>query len=292
MNRIIAPALLALSSLSAAAQDGGTGLSYSGEAKLEYIDASSHLFVFSGDLGATWRSGGLIGFDASMETLNFDNGEHFTNFWAAAVLSMGASEVAIGAPRPVMDALGVAPRFSTSRGLDLEMSFLNGPVAGLVSADDNGMSPGLTYTYVSGGLAFGAGYHRQNDNDVDVLQGIMRYDDGVTSYFVSAEKAIATGDDLTILQLGALHDADRLDAGATLSKIRASETNYSLRVYGSYDILSSLTVRGDLLMIENTHDIYSLSATYATGSGIFVEGGSTVQHGSEKVYDIGLGFKF
>ena len=56
--------------------------------------------------------------------------------------------------------------------------------------------------------------------------------------------------------------------------------------------MQSLTLRGDVLMVEKAEDIYSLSATYTMDSGLFVEGGGTVLDGSDKIYDIGVGFKF
>lgn len=291
MTRYLIPALFFLSAMPVAAQD--SGLSYSGEVKLEYLNSSPDILAFRGDLAASWRSGGLFGFDASVDTLYLDDGNNFTNFWAAAVLSMGSSEIALGAPRPLVDTLRVAPRFSSSRVLDLEVSFLNGPITSIASAGDNGMTPGVTYKYNSGNLTFGAGVHHLNDgSSVDIAEGVMRFDGGATSYFISAEYARTSGDDLSLMQIGARHEADRFDFGATLSKLRASESTYTLRLYGGFDVMQSLSLRGDLLMVDDAHDIYSLSATYNMDSGLFVEGGGSVLNGSTEVYDIGVGFKF
>lgn len=78
-----------------------------------------------GDLGLTSRSGGLLGFDASLDTTYLDDGTDLTNVWAALVLSTGAGEFAVGAPRPLVDTMRVMPRFSTSRVLDLETGFFS-----------------------------------------------------------------------------------------------------------------------------------------------------------------------
>jgi hypothetical protein len=47
-----------------------------------------------------------------------------------------------------------------------------------------------------------------------------------------------------------------------------------------------------MLMIQDSDDLYSLSATYNTNSGLFVEGGGTKIGDSNEIYDIGVGFKF
>lgn len=293
MTRFLFPALVAISAMPALAQDGATGLSHSGEVKLEYVDANSNMLAFRGDAAMSWRSGGLLGFDASVDTIHTDEGDDFTNFWAAAVFTMGSSEVAIGAPRPLLDSLRVNPRFSTSRLIDLETSFLRGPLTTIASAQDNGMTPGLTYKYNSGDLTFGAGYHHLNDGSgVNLFEGIMRYDGAGTSYFISAEYADTSSSNVTFLQIGALHDSDRFDAGVTLGKVRSSGAIHTLRLYGAFDVMQSLTLRGDVLMVEKAEDIYSLSATYTMDSGLFVEGGGTVLNGSDEIYDIGVGFKF
>ncbi len=295
MTRFIVPALLALSSLPAAAQDAN-GLSYGGTVKLEYVDANSSLWALDGDVGLSWRSGGLLGFDAALDTTYIDgkgSGEDFTNIWAALVLSTGAGEFAIGAPRPLVDTLAVMPKFSSSRLVDLETSFLRGPITSLVSASDNGVTPGITWKREQGSLTFGAGYHHLNDGDnVDVLEGVMRYQAGSTTFFITGEFANTEGPNLTLLQIGAQHDADRFDLGASFSQINSSDTRHSLRLYGSFDVKPALTLRGDALMVQDASDLYSLSATYSTESGLFVEGGGTKVTGSDNIYDIGVGFKF
>lgn len=48
MTKVLVSALLALSSLPAAAQDAGNGLSFGGEVKLEYIDLGSSGLAFDG----------------------------------------------------------------------------------------------------------------------------------------------------------------------------------------------------------------------------------------------------
>ncbi len=296
MTRFLIPALVALTAIPAAAQDGN-GLSFGGAVKLEYLDAgSTDLWALDGDVGASWRSGGLLGFDASLDTTYLDGdgtGDDFTNIWAALVLSTGAGEFAIGAPRPLVDTLAVMPKFSSSRVLDLETGFLRGPITSIASASDNGATPGLTWKQETGNLTFGAGYHHLNDGDnVDILEGIMRYQSGATTLFISGEFAEVEGPNLTLLQIGGLHDAERFDLGAAFAQLDTSDTTRSLRLYGSFDVMSSLTLRGDALLIQDASDIYSLSATYSMESGLFVEGGGSKITGSDEIYDIGVGFKF
>lgn len=296
MTRLLVPALVALTAIPAAAQDAN-GLSFGGEVKLEYLDAGpSHLWAFDGDVAASWRSGGLLGFDASVDTTYLDGdgtGDDLTNIWAALVLSTGAGEFAVGAPRPLVDSLAVMPKFSSSRVLDLETGFLRGPITSIASAADNGVTPGVTWKQETGNLTFGAGYHHLNDGDnVDILEGIMRYQSGAMTLFISGEFAEVEGPNLTLLQIGGLHDAERFDLGATFAQLDTSDTARSLRLYGSFDVMSSLTLRGDALLIQHASDIYSLSATYSMDSGLFVEGGGSKITGSDEIFDIGVGFKF
>lgn len=294
MSRLLLPAFLAVFSLPATAQEAGNGLSFGGEVKLEYLNADSDLWAFDGDVGLGWRSGGILGFDASVETTYLDDGSDFTNLWGALVLSTGAGEFAVGAPRPVVDSLDPMPRFSSSRVLDLQTSLLRGPITSLASASDGGVTPGITWKQDSGSLTFGAGYHHLNDgNNIDVLEGAMRYEAGATTFFITGEFAETEGPNATLLQIGAFHDADRFDLGAAFSQLDTSDTTHSLRLYGGFDVTSAVTLRGDALLIQDASDIYSVSATYSMPSGIFVEGGgSKVTGGGTEIYDIGVGFKF
>lgn len=296
MTRFMIPALVALTSLPAAAQDGGNGLSFGGAVKLEYLDADSHLWAFDGDVGMSWRSGGLLGFDASVDTTYLDGdgtSDDLTNVWAALVLSTGAGEFAVGAPRPLVDTLAVMPKFSSSRVLDLETSFLRGPITSIASASDNGITPGITWKQDTGNLTFGAGYHHLNDGDnVEILEGIMRYQTGETTFFITGEFAETEGPNATLMQIGAFHDADRFAFGAALSQLDLTDATRSLRLYGSFDVMPSLTLRGDAMMIQDASDIYSLSATYGMDNGLFIEGGGSKIGGADEIYDIGVGFKF
>lgn len=294
MNRIALAAVAALTTFPAAAQTADTGLSFGGEVKLEYLDSSSsHLWAFDGDLGMSWRSGGLLGFDASVDTTYLDDGTDLTNIWGALVLSTGAGEFALGAPRPLVESQRVMPRFSSSRVVDLETSFLRGPITSIASSQDKGLTPGLTYLNTSGSLTYGAGYHHLNDGDnVDILEGVMQYKAGATTLFITGEFADVDGPNLSLLQIGAFHDADRFDLGAAFSQLDQSSTIHSLRFYGSVDVMSSLTVRGDVMLVQDSSDIYSLSATYGMSNGLFVEGGATKITDGPEIYDIGVGFKF
>lgn len=292
MTRLLIPAFVALTAIPAVAQDAGNGLAFGGEVKLEYVDASSGQWALDGDVGLTWRSGGMLGFDAALDTTYLDDGSDLTNIWAALVLTTGMGEFAVGAPRPVVETMGVMPRFSTSRLLDIETGFFRGPITSLASFSDNGLTPGITYRQSSGNLSFGVGYHHLNDNNADIAEGIMRYESGATTFFISGEVGTAPGPDITLMQIGAFHDADRFDLGAAFAQIDESSTTRALRLYGSYDVTSALTLRGDLLAVQDSDDVYSLSATYAMPTGLFVEGGGTVANGSDEIYDIGVGFKF
>lgn len=294
MTRYLFPAFLALSALPAAAQDGN-GLSFGGDVKLEYVNQNADLWVFDGDVSASWRSGGLLGFDAAFDTTYLDsNGgsNDLTNIWAALVLSTGAGEFSIGAPRPLLETEAVMPRFSTSRYVDLETSFLRGPITPIVSAQDNGVTPGITWKQDAGNLTYGAGYHHLNDLDADTFEGLLRYKSGAMTLFISGEYARAPGPNVTILEIGGLYEADRFDLGAALAQTDASSTEHSLRLYGSVDVMQSLSLHGDALLIQDSNDIYSISGTYSMPNGLYVEGGGTKVVGSDEIYDLGVGFKF
>lgn len=293
MTRLLIPAFVALFALPATAQDAANGLTFGGEVKLEYLDGGAdEAFALDADIGMSWRSGQLLGFDAALDTTRLDDGSDLTNIWAALVLSTGAGEFAVGAPRPLSETERVMPRFSSSRVLDLDSSFLRGSFTGLISAVDRGMTPGVTWKQGAGNLTFGAGYHHMNDQNVDVAEAMMRYQAGSTSFFITGEFATAPGPDVSLMQIGAFHDAERFDIGAALAQFDAADTRHTLRFYGSIDVMSSLTLRGDMLMVQDASDIYSISATYSMDNGLFVEGGGTKVMGSDELFDIGVGYKF
>lgn len=294
MARYLLPALVAFAALPAAAQDTN-GLTFGGEVKLEYVDTGSGLWALDGDVAMSWRSGGLLGFDAALDSTYIDGSsgaDDLTNIWAALVLSTGAGEFAVGAPRPLLETERVMPRYSSSRVLDLETSFLRGPITPIASAQENGVTPGITWKKEAGNLTFGAGYHHLNDRDIDTVEGIMRYQAGQTTLFVSGEYADAPGDNLTILQVGGLYDSDRFDLGAAFTQLDSSDTLHSLRLYGSFEVMTALTLRGDALLVQDASDIYSMSATYSLPNGLFVEGGGSKITNEDEIYDIGIGFKF
>jgi hypothetical protein len=284
---------MALSAFPAAAQDG-SGLSFGGEVKLEYLDlSSSDLWAFDGDVSMSWRSGGLLGFDASVDTTYLDDGTDLTNYWAALVLSTGAGEFAVGAPRPLVDSLDPMPKFSSSRVFDLEVGILRGPITSLASAQDNGLTPGLTYVNTAGSLTYGGGYHHlSSGSNFDILEAVMQYEAGATTFFISGEFVDVDGPNVSLLQIGAFHDAERFDLGAALAQVDTLGTTHTLRLYGAYDVMSSLTLRGDILMIQDGSDLYSVSASYGLENGLFVEGGGTKIDDGAELYDIGIGFKF
>jgi len=292
MSRLLLPALVAAFALPATAQDAGNGLTFGGDVKLEYTDAGSGIWALDGDVGASWRSGGLLGFDAALDTTYLDDGTDLTNVWAALVLSTGAGEFAVGAPRPLSESMAVMPRFSSSRLIDLEASFLLGMIAPLASAEDNGVTPGITWKQESGNLTFGAGYHHLNGENIDLAQGVMRFTGGATTFFINGEVATTPGSDFTTMQIGALHDADRFDLGAAFTRLDDGSSVKSLRLHGSVDVITALTVRGDALLIQDSSDIYSISTTYSLDSGLFIEGGGTKVVGQDEILDIGVGYKF
>ncbi len=291
MIRHLLPAVVALSPTVLAAQDGN-GLTFGGDVKLEYVDTGSGLWALDGDVGASWRSGGLLGFDASIDSTYFDDGSDLTSVWAALVLSTGAGEFAVGAPRPLIESLAVMPRFSSSRAVDLEFSMLGGTLGPIFNGFDKGMTPGITWKQETGNLTFGAGYHHLNDANIDIAQGVMRYSGGATTLFINGEFATAPGSDATTVQIGALHDAERFDLGAAFTHNDETETTNTLRLHGSVDVVTALTLRGDALLIQDSADAYSLSATYNLNSGLYVEGGGTKLVGQDEVLDIGVGYKF
>ncbi|MBA4324030.1 MAG: hypothetical protein C0426_02940 [Rhodobacter sp.] len=291
MSRLLLPALVAAFALPATAQD--TGLAFGGEVKLEYLDADPGAgFALDGDVGLTWRSGGILGFDAALDSTYLDDGADFTNVWAALVLATGAGEFAVGAPRPLSDTQRVMPRFSTSRVVDRDPDFLSGQSTSRLSAEDGGMTPGITWKQEAGSLSFGAGYHHMNDRNVDVAEGFMTYAAGATTFFISGEFATAPGPNPSLMQIGAFHDADRFGIGASLAQYDAADTRHTVRLHGSFDVMTALTLRGDMLMVRDASDAYSVSATYSLDSGLFVEGGGTKVTGSDELFDIGVGYRF
>lgn len=295
MRSFLLASLIATTSFPALAQTAETGLTFGGKVELEYIDANTtHLWAFDGDVRASWRSGGLLGFDAALDTTYLEDGSELTNVWAALVLSTGAGEFAVGAPRPVLDRFKVMPDFSSSSVLDADISILTSDYATLASGFDNGMTPGLTYVGASGNLNYGGGYHRISDETVsiDVLQGAMTYEAAGTTYFINGEFVDSPGSDLTVMRIGALHDTDRFDVGTSLTQFRNSETRHILRLYGSVNVVDTLSLSGDLLLVTDSPDLYSLSGRYEMANGLFVEVGGTKIQDEPEIYDIGVGLRF
>lgn len=295
MRSFLLASLVATTSLPALAQTADTGLTFGGKVELEYLDAdTTRLWAFDGDVSASWRSGGLLGFDAALDTTYFEGGADVTNAWAALVLSTGAGEFAVGAPRPVVDRFKVMPNFSSSSALDADIGVLTSSYSVLASGLDNGVTPGLTYVGVSGNLTYGGGYHRISDgsDSLDILEGAMTYEAAGTTYFINGELVNGPDADITIMRIGALHDADRFDVGAALTQLRIPDTLHTLRLYGSMNVIEPLSLSADLLMVEDSSDLYSLSARYEMANGLFVEGGGTKVQDGPEIYDIGVGFRF
>lgn len=294
-------ALLALGVLSPAARahDLGNGLAVTGDVKLEYtaLDHGSDHLTAAGDASLTWRSGGMLGFDAALDTLYLlDDGDDLTNVWAALVLATPVGDFALGAPRPVRETMAVMPRFSSSRLLDLELIAFNRSITGMASFADNGMTPGIAYDTTLGQLSWGLSFHRidSGSGDADFYQGAMNYRSGATTWFVNGEIVDAPGSNGSSLQIGGLHEADRYALGAALGNIDMGPNSYYGRVYGSYDVLPALAVKGDAMTIENGPDLLSISSEYRFGRAGYVAGGVTFidDSSNDRLYDIGVGLRF
>ncbi|MBK6466821.1 MAG: hypothetical protein IPF96_08115 [Rhodobacter sp.] len=294
---VASAALVALSGLPTAATafDLGGGLVATGEVKLEYTDSSNNNTAAAiGDITLAWRSGSVLGFDAALDSIWLDDGNDFTNLWAAVVLSTSFGDFAVGAPRPVTETLKVMPNISSSRLIDIEFGSLTASLTAFTSYFDNGMTPGLAFTSTAGNLRYGLSYHQIDDgvSTADLVTGAMVFSGGQTTYFIMGEAASEGSDDVVTLQIGALHQADRYALGANLAHVEFSTGNMSAgRLYGSYSLTPALSVKGDYLAITDSDDLLSLSAEYRFGQNGFVEGGVSV-FGDVEVFDIGVGLKF
>ena len=237
----------------------------------------------------------MLGFDAALETtLDLDNGKDYTNVWAALVLSTSIGDFAIGAPQPVTETLKVMPDLTSLRIARVEFGPLIGPKVVTDSYFDTGMTPGLAFTGDAGNLRYGLSYHQVDDIvvPIDYYEGAMVYSDRATSYFIMGELARYPGDDETMLQIGAQQQADRYSFGAAVTRAEfPSVSHSSLRLYGGYDLLPELTVKGDVLIVQDFDDLFSVSAEYRIGDIGFVEGGATYFN-DDMIYDIGFGLKF
>lgn len=299
MMRVSLLALLAVGAIApsvASAFDLGNGLAVTGSVKLEYDKyESDDTAVLDADLGLSWRSGGLIGFDAALDSTYIgESDEALTNIWAALVFSTDMGEFSVGAPRPVVESMAVLPRFGTSRLLDLETSFARGPLSTAAGFEDNGFAPGLAFTGQSGSVSYGLSYHRFEigGDDLDLIQGVMNYSNGATTLFISGELGDLLSVDPSVVKIGGLYSADVYSFGGELARVDyGSEGITTGRLFGTYDVMPELTVKGDMLLIESSENIYSLGAEYRFGQLGFVEGGASFVD-NDQIYDIGVGLKF
>ncbi|MFZ1471065.1 MAG: hypothetical protein WAT09_19115 [Paracoccaceae bacterium] len=296
-SRVATAAILALSGLSTAAFafDRG-GLNGTGRIELEYADIDGKSYPnASGDISLSWRSGAVLGFDAALDTtVLLDDGDDFTNIWGALVLSTSVGNFSIGAPQPVTETLKVMPELTSARIIGVEFGPLIGPKVVTDSYFDTGMTPGLAFTSTTGDLRYGLSYHQIDAaiTTIDYYEGAMVFVGDRNSYFIMGELARYPGDDETMLQIGAQHQADRYSFGAALTRAEfSSVSRSSLRLYGGYDLLPALTVKGDYLIVDNFDDLFSVSAEYRIGDVGYVEGGATY-FSDDMIYDIGLGLKF
>ncbi len=290
-------AVLALSGLPTAATafDLG-GLAGSGRVELEYSDIDTQTYsIVAGDISLSWRSGAVLGFDAAIDTTyDLEDGDDYTNLWAALVLSTSFGDFAVGAPRPVTETLRVMPDLTSARMIDLEFGALIVPKVILDSLFDNSMTPGLAFTATAGNLRYGLSYHQIDDAvvTIDYYEGAMVFTGDRTTYFIMGELASYPFDDEVTLQIGAQHQADRYSFGAALTRAEFwGTTRSSVRLYGGYDVLPVLTIKGDYLAVQDFEDLASISAEYRIGERGFVEGGVSF-YSNDEIYDIGIGLDF
>lgn len=280
------------------AEDLGNGLSVSGSVKLEYVDAEggNSTAAFDTDVSLSWRSSGMLGFDAALDSIYVDQSgtDLFTNAWASLVLVTGVGEFSIGAPRPVVETMRPLPRFSTSRLVDAGSEFHRGNLGIMLGAADGTIAPGLAFKGTSGTLSYGFSFNRYDigSSDADLFQGVMRYDSGALSLYIAAQIAQAA-DDATSMAIGGIYDADRMTFGAELTKIDGTSSDKTtMRLLAGYDITPAMSVTADYLAIDgSTDDLLSLSGHYDLGNVLFIEGGATFDSDSE-TYDIGIGLEF
>ena len=305
--RIAAPTAMLLASLTAPALalDLGNGFSLTGEVELEYLSSSGDDTTI-GWIDATlgWRSqaGGTVGygFDLTVDSTQlFETGDDFTAYWGGLVVTTGAGDFTIGAPRPVLDVLYDTPKLGGSSFFDLQIEQFTGPLAAFLVKQADINAYGVSFIGTSGNLTYGVYYSQVEGEDADIMQAAAAYQLGATLIQGGAEVIKFGSGEITTLMLAATHDFDRFSLGAAISDISSSGAPFdgrTVKLFGDYQVTDALVLGVQIVDVETPLSVtlVGVSGEYGFGSGGYARIGAidSDQSGSDTIFDAAVGFRF
>ncbi|MBA3909017.1 MAG: hypothetical protein C0524_03835 [Rhodobacter sp.] len=305
--RIAALGGLIIASISgpALAIDLGNSLSLTGEVELEYLnsDGDDTSFGFI-DITLGWRSqgGGAVGFGFDLavdSTQLLETGEDRTAYWGGFVITTGAGEFTVGAPRPVMNVLYETPKIGGNSFYDELLPQFTGPLTSVLVKTSDANAYGVSFIGESGNLKYGVYYANLENLDADVLQLAGTYRLGATLVHGGAERITDGPIDVTTLELGVTQEFDRFSLGAEIIDISSSGAPFdgqSIKLFGEYNMTDALTLGVQIQNVDSPVDatLYGLSGEYGFGSGGYARLGvlDSDQGTSEPLFDAAVGFRF
>ncbi len=289
----------------ALALDFGNGFSLTGEVELEYLTSDGDDTGLGWiDVTLGWRSqaGGAVGFgfDLTADSIQLlDTGDDFTAYWGGLVVTTGAGDFTIGAPRPVLDVLFDTPKLGGSSFFDFQLEQFTGPLATFLVRQADLNAYGVSFIGTSGNLKYGVYYGDVEGQDADIVQIAGNYQLGSTFIQGGAEVITTGSDDITTLLLGVTQDFDRFSVGAAISDISSSGAPFdgqTVKLFGDYQVTDALTLGVQVQNIDAVIDatLYGLSGEYGFGPGGYARLGvlDSDQSGSEAIFDAAVGLRF
>ncbi len=304
----VSPLALALAVLPASAFAQGIeiapGIVVTGDVALQYyhVGGGDEGTLLDGDVTLGWRSasnGALsFGAEATFDGLyDSEADDLLANYWASVVIGIAPGDIRIGAPRPVIETMSVMPEFGTNRLVNLTLTGISGSATSLLSREDGGMTPGISFQTAKGApLSWGVSYHRVEaaSTDVDALEGVLNYSTGTTTLFAKAQHLDPKGGASdSALSIGALYEGGPLTLAIETGRSDLiSDTDFG-RLHAGYQISDALKVSGDMLYTDSgsSNTLWSLGMEYGFGPGAYVSAGALTGDDAE-VYDLAVGWRF
>ncbi|MEY4983671.1 MAG: hypothetical protein RIR62_1937 [Pseudomonadota bacterium] len=295
--RHITLAAVALCAAPAVAQDDPTGPR--GAFELEYLRSGDRSdLVLNGDLGLSHRGAGAgavgLGFDLGLTSAyNLSEGEDATRFIAAAVLSFGFGELAVGLPESIGEVLVNRPSFAGNGQVDDALDGLMPPVTGTIARNRDAQAYGLRFSAEAGALRYGVSALKVQDLSGVVVEAAGAYALGQGT----VEGMLEFGSDSgrTGGTLGLTQSFGQVDLGAYMGWQRAVARADSVQASVDYHLSDSLTVGGDIGRVKQagvTSNLVGASMEYRFGSGAYGQLGITDSNRSPVLYDLSVGIRF
>lgn len=279
------------------AQSMPEGFTYKGYVEAETLFANSNNETYGvAQLDFSYRSAAPLsagfgwGVDLGLDALAFE-GDSYHGLSGGVVLTFGAGQLTLGAPRSPFETLLDFPDIGGSRIIGLELFGIGEDIVRMSRLLGESDLRGLRYDHTFGATDVSVGYFDAEGEGLTEIA--LRHQMNNYTFVLGAD--VFNQDDSRILTGAVLADWGKLDAGLKISSVDFGKSSGEIiHAFGSYAISDRLSATATVMRVQDFigETIYGLSATYDITKNLYVRGGLVAFESDDTVYSLTVGAKF